>query len=80
MKPPIAFTATHIIQTETGFASLIVTVLETDGVLAINHRMNGELSSAFDAMKLLTDAVVDLAKKPSGKCTVSPTKGQNNGG
>ena len=80
MKPRIVFTVSRRILTETGSALLTVTVCETDEGLAISHRMNGELSYAFSAMKESTDAVADSAKKPSEKCTVSQHIGQDNGG
>ena len=80
MKPRTVFTVSRRILTETGSALLTVTLCETDEGLTINHLMNGELSYAFSAMKESTDAVVDSARKTSGKCTVSQHIGQDNGG
>lgn len=80
MKPHTVFTVSRRILTETGSALLTVTVSETGEALTINHQMNGALSYAFFATKELTADKADYPKRRNGKCTASPTKGQNNGG
>lgn len=57
-----------------------VTVYKMGEEWVTSHVMIGVRSSAINAMTYATDAAVDSAKKPSGKCTVSPTKEQFNGG
>ena len=80
MTPRIAFHVSRRIRTETGSALLTVIVSETDGALVINHWMNGELSYAYSATTLLTDAAEDSARNRSASYTAGQVIELSSGG
>lgn len=74
MKPRIVCTVSYKTPTGIYYVWHTVTPLETDEARITNLLMNGVQSSVTNAMNYVMDVVEDLAKKPSGKCTVLQQK------